>query len=98
MGYDEDTVEDMALSELEGGDGEREREREQEKEKEKRRPRAMSGSSQLSRRVSRLSENLRDAHARRRELAEAHKEVREVPVAVVEQRVSNLAQGALCEL
>jgi hypothetical protein len=39
---------------------------------------------------------VREAQARRRELAAARAERREVPIAVVEQRVSNLAQGCLC--
>lgn len=56
-----------------------------------------SNSSGLTRRVSRVSETVRDARQRRREIAEARKETREVPVSVVEQRVSNLAQGCLCE-
>ena len=33
----------------------------------------------------------------RRIMMEANAQKREVPVAVVEQRVSNLAQGCLCE-
>ncbi|KLT39446.1 hypothetical protein CC85DRAFT_288567 [Cutaneotrichosporon oleaginosum] len=61
----------------------------------KRRPRAASGSS-LARRVSQVSTSLRDARARQRLLAAERATRREVPVAVVEQRVSNLAQGALC--
>jgi hypothetical protein len=54
-----------------------------------------SGTS-LTRRVSQMGESVREAQARRRELAAARAERREVPIAVVEQRVSNLAQGCLC--
>lgn len=57
--------------------------------------RAPSGTS-LTRRVSQMSMSMREAQARRRELALARRERREVPIAVVEQRVSNLAQGCLC--
>lgn len=87
MGYNEGTEDDYALSELEDG-------RSVSPEK---RSRALSGSSNLSRRVSRMSETVREVRERRRELAEARKDMREVPVSVVEQRVSNLAQGALCK-
>lgn len=41
--------------------------------------------------------SLSEARKRKQAEAEANKGRREVPVAVVEQRVSNLAQGALCE-
>lgn len=56
-----------------------------------------ASSTGLSRRVTRLSDQARQARERRHAIMERRKEMREVPVAVVEQRVSNLAQGCLCE-
>lgn len=58
------------------------------------RGRAHSGAS-LTRRLSHLSATVRETQQRRRELAEVRRERREVPVAAVEQRVSNLAAGLL---
>lgn len=58
--------------------------------------------SKLRRRFSRASAEERE-HAQREQAEKRKKQQedddnrREVPVAVVEQRVSNLAQGALCE-
>ena len=51
----------------------------------------------LTRRVTQLSDRAQEARRRRAAEAERRKEEREIPVAVVEQRVSNLAQGCLCE-
>lgn len=51
----------------------------------------------LTRRVTQLSDRAVEARRRRAAEAERRREEREVPVAVVEQRVSNLAQGCLCE-
>lgn len=51
----------------------------------------------LSRRVTQLSDQARESRRRRAAEAERRKEEREVPVGVVEQRVSNLAQGCLCK-
>lgn len=100
MGYDEQAVEDHAMSEMEDGRSlspEVSHTRSRSRSRTEK-PRAMSSnSSGLTRRVSRVSETVRDARQRRREIAEARKETREVPVSVVEQRVSNLAQGCLCE-
>lgn len=39
-----------------------------------------------------------DGALRREEKQDRQQEVKEVPVAVVEQRVSNLVQGSICEL
>ena len=38
----------------------------------------------------------KEARAERRRMSESRRQLREVPIGVVEQRVSNLAQGALC--
>ncbi|KAK8850391.1 hypothetical protein IAR55_004309 [Kwoniella newhampshirensis] len=83
----EESRHDVRLSEMEGGNGHR----------------SMSGavknSDGLSRRMSNVAGGLR-RRGRRESLREKMKEEendrREVPVAVVEQRVSNLAQGCLC--
>lgn len=52
-----------------------------------------SGQKKSKRRLS-----LSEARKRKQAEIEANEGRREVPVAVVEQRVSNLAQGALCKL
>ncbi|TXT10784.1 hypothetical protein VHUM_02289 [Vanrija humicola] len=52
--------------------------------------------SNLARRVSRLSEGSRDVRQRRESVLGNDRQEDEVPVSVVEQRVSNLAQGCLC--
>lgn len=52
--------------------------------------------SNLARRVSRLSEASHGTRQRRQGVLDSHPQEEEVPVAVVEQRVSNLAQGCLC--
>ena len=75
----------VALSDLERGDL----------------PRTMSGGEKARgrRRKRRLSigESITEAQRRRKALVEENLNRREVPVAVVEQRISNLAQGSLCK-
>lgn len=110
MGYPEHD-EDIALSDVEEGyaSGPRSRSPRAERSEalkagrdtsprsEKSRPaRRTSTASSLRRRISSVSATAREAAERRRVLAEARREEREVPVSVVEQRVSNLAQGCLC--
>lgn len=63
---------------------------------EKSRPTRRTSTNSLQRRISALSATTREARERRRAAADARREEREVPVSVVEQRVSNLAQGCLC--